>query len=217
VNKVRDESKPNVLLIGDLKNAAWHPLETAGRALEEILQDEFRLTITEEYNDLAALDDKEFPLCISYTDCWKNDLTPRQIAGLLRFVAGGGSLLVIHNGISLQRSFELTQMIGARFTGHPPYQPLSYYGTVHSHPLLEGVQHFTMDEEPYMFDFDPFTKKTVFLEFEFEGKRYPAGWELDYGLGKVIYLQPGHNASSFESESYRRLLLNSALWATNKF
>ncbi|MDB5084456.1 MAG: hypothetical protein JWN30_1342 [Bacilli bacterium] len=204
----------NVLLIGDDTDAPWHPLEPARQELEGILGSEFELVSTEDYNQLAQLDCGQYSLCISYTDCWKRDLAPAQTAGLLRFVAGGGGLLVIHNGISVHRSYELAQMIGARFTGHPPYQPLNYYGAA-DHPLLEGVGNFRVEEEPYQFDFDPFAKKTVFLEFEYEGNRYPAGWEQDFGLGKVVYLQPGHHAQSFQPREYRRLVLNSAIWAAN--
>jgi type 1 glutamine amidotransferase len=116
----------------------------------------------------------------------------------------------------VQCSYELAQMIGARFTGHPSYQRLHDAGTAEGHPLLEGVGDFTMDEEPYLFEFDPFTEKTVFLEFEYEGKRYPAGWEHAYGLGKVVYLQPGHHAPSFQPSDYRRLVLNSARWAARR-
>ncbi len=121
-------------------------------------------------------------------------------------------MLAIHNGISVQRSDVLAQLIGAKFTGHPPYQPLNYYGTAKDHPLLEGVEDFAVDEEPYMFEFDPFANIRIFLEYEFEGKRIPAGWERAYGLGKVVYLQPGHHAPSFKPAAYRRLILNSARW-----
>lgn len=198
-----------VWMVGDATDAPWHPLEPARQEVAAILGDEFQITATEDYDSFEALKIEEYPICISYTDCWKRDLTREQTAGLLRYVAGGGSLLVIHNGISLQRSYELLQMIGAKFTGHPPYQKLAYYGTADNHPLMEGVADFELDEEPYLFEFDPFTKKTVFMEFEFEGKRYPAAWEHAYGLGKVVYLQPGHHAPSFQPEAYRRLVLNS--------
>jgi uncharacterized protein len=208
--------KTNVLLIGDFSDAPWHPLEPARQELEGILGAEFQLTSTEDYTRLARLDRGEFSLCISYADCWNRDLEPEQIAGLLQFVAGGGGLLVIHNGISMQCSNELQQMIGAKFTGHPPYQSLNYFGTAEGHPMLKGVENFTVDEEPYMFDFVPSTKKTVFLELEYEGNRYPAGWEQVYGLGKVVYLQPGHHAPSFKPEAYKRLVLNSARWVTNQ-
>jgi uncharacterized protein len=207
--------KINALLIGDFTEAPWHPLEPARQELESILGSEFRLAATEDYNDLSKLDRQQYALCIAYTDCWNRQPVSEQTAGLLQYVAGGGGLLVLHNGISLQISYELQQMLGARFTGHPPYQLLQYYRSMPNHPLMNGVGDFVLEEEPYMFDFDPFTPKKVVLEFEYEGNRHPAAWELTFGLGRVVYLQPGHHAPSFRPESYRRLVLNSARWVTS--
>ncbi len=209
--------KPNVLLLGDDTRAKWHPLEPVKRQLERILGGEFALAGTEDYRRLAWLDRAEFALCISYADAWDRRPTPEQVGGLLRFVASGGGLLAIHNGISLQQSPELLQMIGARFTGHPPYTRLRYCAPDAEHPVLDGVADFSMEEEPYMFDFAPFADVRGFLEFEWEGKRYPAAWERRYGLGKVVYLQPGHHAPSFQPEMYRRLVLNSARWAVARW
>ncbi|AFC29533.1 hypothetical protein PM3016_2653 [Paenibacillus mucilaginosus 3016] len=209
--------KKKAMLLGDYTDAPWHPLEPARAELEAILGEAFELTATEDYDVLLRLQTEAggYPLCIAYTDCWNRELTKAQTAGLLRYVAGGGGLLVIHNGISLQCSYELLQMIGAEFTGHPPYQKLRYSRTAEGegHPLLEGVEDFELDEEPYLFEPDPFVERRIFLEFEFEGKRLPAGWEHDYGLGRVVYLQPGHHAPSFRPEPYRRLIRNSASWA----
>ncbi|MBD2867333.1 ThuA domain-containing protein [Paenibacillus arenilitoris] len=203
-----------VLLIGDNGEAPWHPLEPARAELEVILGDEFELAVTEDYEQLAGLERERYAAVISYTDCWRRKLPAEQTAGLIRFVAGGGGLLAIHNGISLQASYELAQLIGGKFTDHPPYQPLNYIGATGGHPLLEGVPDFTVDEEPYLFEFDAFTPRNVFLEYEFEGKRYPAAWEHTYGLGKAVYLQPGHNAGSFKPEAYRTLIRNSLRWVT---
>jgi len=204
-----------ILLIGDNHPGAWHPLDPVRQELEQILGGEFQLTVTQNYDDLSSLDTSEFAACISYADIWTRELAPEQIAGLVAFVAGGGGLLAIHNGISLAGSYELLQVMGAKFVGHPPYQPLSYYGTVKEHPLLQGVEDFTVDEEPYQFEFDPFTPRTVLLEFEYAGKRYPAAWEHQYGLGKVVYLQPGHTAVSFKPQAFRQLVLNSARWVVS--
>ncbi|XEC94321.1 ThuA domain-containing protein [Paenibacillus tarimensis] len=200
-----------ILIIGD-NPGEWHPLEPVKHELEEILEANFQLTFTQDYNDLSVLDPGSYAAIISYADIWSRELTSEQKAGLLRFVASGGGLLVIHNGISLAGSYELLQVVGAKFVSHPPYQPLSYYKALDGHPLVQGVEDFTVDEEPYQFEFDPFTPRTVFLEFEFEGTRYPASWEHQYGLGKVVYLQPGHCAESFKPKSFRRLILNCARW-----
>ncbi|REK77583.1 ThuA domain-containing protein [Paenibacillus paeoniae] len=203
-----------LLLIGDNVHSTWHPLEPALQQLQAIAADGFELFPTEDYDTLKTLEQDGFTAVISYTDCWDRPLEAGQVAGLLRFIAGGGGLLVIHNGISLQASHELAGLIGARFTGHPPYQPLTYLPAQEDHPLLEGVQAFTLDEEPYMFEFDAFSPRNVFLEYEFEGSRYPAGWEHRYGLGRLVYLQPGHCSPSFLQDSYRQLILNSIRWVT---
>ncbi|MBM7565060.1 ThuA domain-containing protein [Paenibacillus sacheonensis] len=202
----------NVLLLGDFTDAPWHPLEPARAALQSILEPAFRITATENYDELSRLNPADYPLCISYTDCWNRKPAPEQTAGLLRYVAGGGGLLVIHNGISLQAGDALAQLIGARFTGHPPYQPLRYV-PIGEHPVLGGVDPFDLDEEPYAFELDPLAERTAFLAYEFEGAQHPAGWERSYGLGRVVYVQPGHHAPSFEPASYRRLVLNAAHWA----
>ncbi|MBO7748152.1 ThuA domain-containing protein [Paenibacillus sp. MWE-103] len=203
------------LLLGDFAAAPWHPLEPARAELDAALGPEFALEATEDYDALSRLDHAEHPLCISYADCWDRTPTPAQTAGLLRYVAGGGGLLVVHNGISLQRSPELRQLIGARFTGHPPYQPL-VYRPAEEHPILGGVGEFPLEEEPYRFELDPLAELDVFLAYDFEGERCPAGWARDYGLGRVVYLQPGHHAPSFRPEPYRRLLLNGARWACRR-
>lgn len=215
-NASNEQAGPvRALLLGDFTNAPWHPLEPARLELQAILAPEFELTATEDYAVMGRLSLEDYPLFISYADCWNRPVAPELTAGLLRYAAGGGGLLVIHNGISLQSSSELAQLAGARFTGHPPYQPLRYHPLA-NHPLLEGVEPFALDEEPYMFELDPIGARTEFLAFEFEGNRYPAGWERTYGLGKIVYLQPGHHAPSFKPASYRRLVRNCARWASGR-
>ncbi|WP_042162995.1 ThuA domain-containing protein [Paenibacillus gorillae] len=203
----------NLLLLGDNEKAEWHPLEPARQQLAELLGEAFQLNVTEDYNALSGLSSVAVDAVVSYADCWSRSIEPEQAAGLLSYVAGGGGLLVIHNGISLQNSYELAQLIGGKFTTHPDYQTLHYYRSAPEHPLLQDVSDFTVDEEPYMFEFDSFAPRNVFLEYEFEGKRYPAAWEHRYGLGRVVYLQPGHCEPSFKPEAYRQLIRNSASWA----
>jgi hypothetical protein len=100
-----------VLLIGDDKEAMDHPLELIEKEMEQILAEGIQVTAPNDYEYFARLDTDEYDVYISYTDCWRRDLTAEQTSGLLRFVAGGGGLLVIHNGIFIQRSYELSQVI----------------------------------------------------------------------------------------------------------
>jgi len=202
-----------ILLIGDERQAKWHPLGPMRKRLEQILGGRFRLVAMESDESWPALlDSGEFAACISYADLWKRVPAPRQTAALLKFVAGGGGLLAIHNGISLANAWELLQVIGAKFAGHPPSCELHFRRAADDHPILRGVQNFAMKEEPYRFEFDPCTPRTLLLEYEYEGKRWPSAWEHRYGLGRVVYFHPGHTADSLKPEAAQRFVANSVRW-----
>ncbi|MNY53464.1 Trehalose utilization [compost metagenome] len=70
-----------------------------------------------------------------------------------------------------------------------------------------------MDEEPYRFEFDPFAKVEILLTYTHEGKEWPAAWARSYGLGRVVYLMPGHHSPSFQSETYGKWIQSAGLWA----
>jgi type 1 glutamine amidotransferase len=200
------------ILIGDYLNPPYHPLQKIDEAITEILSDEIEVQSTDDYQYFSASKLQDFQLCISYTDCWDQKIAPEYVAGLVSFVGNGGGLLVIHNGISIQSRFELAQLIGARFTGHPPMQQLIFKVSVPDHPVMTGVEKFEMKEEPYQFDFDPFSDRTTLLEYEYQEKLWPAAWAHHYGMGKVVFLMPGHELQAFQNESYRQIMRQSAQW-----
>ena len=200
------------ILIGDYSNPPYHPLHQIDQIITEILSNEIAVQSTGDYQFFSAAKLKDFQLCISYTDCWDQRIAPQYVAGLLSFVSSGGGLLVIHNGISLQAHYELAQLIGARFTGHPPMEPLEFRVVTPEHEIVAGVEKFEMKEEPYRFEFDTFSDKIIILEYSYEDKFWPAVWAHQYGMGKVVYLMPGHNLEAFKNESYRQIIHQSAHW-----
>ncbi|MBB3112772.1 hypothetical protein FHS18_004874 [Paenibacillus phyllosphaerae] len=208
----------NALLLGDMTNPQYHPLQGAMDELKEIFGETLELTVTEDYGKLRASELAPFDLVISYSDAWQIKKTREEVAGLLSYVSNGGGLLVIHNGISLQCDPELAQLIGGRFTGHPAYTELSFHKVAGAagHEIMQGIEGFTMEEEPYRFDLDPIGERTLLMEYEHEGERWPAAWAHDFGLGRVAYLMPGHHNPSFKNETYRRLIRQAGLWAIRR-
>lgn len=204
--------KKKALLIGNYLNAFYHPLGQVEAMFKEIYQDIAEITTTEDFDVLTSPKMLEYDFCISYADCWEEKLSQAQVSGLINFVNSGRGLIVIHNGISFQQNYEFAQMVGARFTGHPPYCNLKFSVINTRHPITQGIIAFEMEEEPYRFEFDSFSKKTVLVSYLFENKEYPAVWVNSYGLGKVVYLMPGHDPKSFNHPVYRELLVNSAEW-----
>ncbi|TBL73967.1 ThuA domain-containing protein [Paenibacillus thalictri] len=208
----------SALLLGDDTNSKYHPLQAVEQEIIGVFQEHLHIRSTVDRTALEPAQLDSYDLCISYTDSWRVPVSPEQTAGLLAYVSGGGGLLVIHNGISLQARYELTQLAGAKFTGHPPYGPLAFTPAegAEGHEIMQGIAAFEMDEEPYRFDFDPFTEKTVLLEYTHEGAKWPAAWAQEYGLGRVVYLMPGHHVHSFRHDVYRKLIVQSGLWAARR-
>jgi uncharacterized protein len=203
----------NAILVGNYTHPQYHSLQNIDQELSHILADILAIQCTEDYGMFNIKRLEQFDLCISYTDCWDQKVPAEQVAGLISFVSSGGGLLVIHNGISLQSSYELIQLMGAKFTGHPPSRQLQFKIAAPDHIILAGVNEFAMEEEPYQFSFDPFTEKTVLLEYRYEDAVWPAAWAHQYGLGRVVYLMPGHDLNAFMNPMYQQIILNSAGWA----
>ncbi|SFS71187.1 ThuA domain-containing protein [Paenibacillus sp. BC26] len=205
----------HVLVLGDNARAPYHPLINIQEELSAILgEEQYEISYTDNYNSLDADILHACDLFISYTDCWSLPIETEQAAALMQYVHQGGSLLVIHNGISLQSREECVELIGARFTGHPDYQTLDFRFTHAEHPITDGVEPFSLEEEPYMFEFHPAGSVNLLMEYVLEGQRYPAAWTDNRGKGRLVYLMPGHHKPSFLHPASRQLIRNSADWLT---
>jgi type 1 glutamine amidotransferase len=204
------------ILLGDITEFKYHPLQAVEHEITGVFQGHLDMQSTEDREMLNAGSLLAFDLCISYVDRFRIPITSSQTAGLLTYVSGGGGLLIIHNGISLQARYEISQLIGAKFTGHPSYGPLDLYPAASEHEIMQGIGAFSMEEEPYRFDIDHFIETTILLKYSYEGEQWPAAWAHEYGLGRVVYLMPGHCVESFRHPAYRQMILQSGLWALRK-
>lgn len=197
------------IMIGNYSNVEWHPLKGPDKELAEILND-FGVEFTEDYDRFRYDSLSRYDLCIAYTE---NRLTDEQVAGLLTYVLNGGGLLALHNGIVVEARYEAAHLAGGRFRSHPDQKVLTYMPAGSGHVILEGIESFDIMEEPYQFDLDNLLETTLLLEYESEGKKWPAAWAHNYGHGRVVYLSPGHQLASFMVPMYRNLIRRGALWA----
>ena len=79
---------------------------------------------------------------------------------------------------------------------------------------MEG---FALEEERFAVDHAPFTERKVFLTaLSEDGTRVPAGWTVEFGMGRAAYLMPGHTVTAFEDPAYRRLIARTADWLTKQ-
>ncbi|MDF2538320.1 MAG: ThuA protein, partial [Herbinix sp.] len=205
-NKNEMEQLKKIFFLGTV-NAQYHPMEGIDERLTELLTD-FKVTAFRDSKVLEPSKLKDCTVFILYREFNLPALTEDETAALLTYVAEGGALFVLHNGISVQGKSELSQLIGAKFTGHPPYDTLPeifYHREQPSHPIFTGVSDFKMYDEAYQFEMDSFADKEILLSYDFEGSRVPAGWVRGYGKGRMLYLCCGHNKECFFNTEFSRI------------
>lgn len=194
------------LVIGMYDNAMYHLLTGVDAALKKMFL-ELELTVTDQI--MALCEAEQYDCVVSYWDDWKEPIPDRAAEALYRYVERGGSLLLLHNGISLQLQDSLEKMIGGRFTTHPQQEVITF--RMKEHELTAGCGEFSLEEEPYQFELEE-DQKEIFLLYTYRGKEYPAGWRKTFGAGKLVFLMPGHTAEKFACEEYIRLIQNCMDW-----
>ena len=187
----------NILLIGDEKpQAPYHPLSAILPDICKTLEKIGTVTTTNDYTQMGEMELAQFDLVISYSDLYERMKGFDDV--LAGYVEHGGRLLALHTGICVVEEGKLAKAIGGSFITHPPYCQLTYYD-------MSGKAVMTCGEEAYMVrQYDDGNR--IFLEFDYEGKRYPAGWLRQSGRGHAAYLAPGHDARTTGREEFQELL-----------
>ncbi|MBR6706516.1 MAG: ThuA domain-containing protein [Clostridia bacterium] len=193
-----------VLALGTRVNAPYHPFENAEARFMDILRDVCDLECGDDPGALS--DPRGWAGVLSYLDEWKEKPRAEWAAGLTRFVAEGGGLLLLHNGICVQSDPLIEEMIGGRFLNHPAQEEITFTPG----GLLQDCRPFTVKEEPYRFALkDP---GEMILTYDQGGETYPAGWRRTYGKGRVAYLCPGHTGEIFDIPAYRDMIRKCMRW-----
>lgn len=199
----------NCLLVAGGK---WHDIDFARLELLKLLAEDqrIRVRVQEDYSDLQALEQADF--LVTYT-C---DVTPSlaQQEALRSYVQGGRRWLALHGTNSILRFMEdgsidtpnwapvFMDTLGSIFQAHPPIAPYRVQPTGVSHPLVEDIEAFDVEDEQYLVEVTAPIK--VLLDTEFEGRagrfranpwkrsRHPVLYLRELGQGAVCYLTLGH-------------------------
>lgn len=114
-----------------------------------------------------------------------------------------------------------------------------YEAAVADHPVTQGLPpRFALDDELYAMEYldAPGTEPLLTLASEIENSRFISaknavrridgaawsppsrspllGWAKTAGNSRVVYLQPGDSAATFEDPNYRTLVTNALAWTT---
>ncbi len=200
-----------IIVLGDPEGVArYHPVTAQLPALRRALAG---LGITEENLDIrmgreayAAADFAPEALVVNAIDNWSG-LDPGEAASLasrlLVHVAAGGRLLIWHQGLIAKNRPDLLSLGAADFTRHDPQTELRFIPRADAAGGA-GLTGWTAVDEPYEFNFEPWFDSAVevLVDYEYRERLWPIVWSRSFGLGRLVYFGPGHNAASCGPEGF---------------
>jgi type 1 glutamine amidotransferase len=196
----------------------FHDIDFARAELLKLLREneEIRTRVAEDYRDLDALGEAD---CLVTYTC---DVpgTPEQQQALRTFVENGGRWLALHGtnsimqftakGVDTPRDQPvLMETLGSQFMAHPPIGPFKVSVSDPSHPLVEGIDTFEVEDELYLCEYHG--DLHALLETRFTGEApgfVEHAWSEDdprlvmylkrVGKGEVLYLTLGHCRGKYD-------------------
>ncbi|MDT0265331.1 ThuA domain-containing protein [Streptomyces sp. DSM 44915] len=199
------------------------PRETTNLFLPFLDDHGFRVVVEDT---LEAYEDEKL---LSQTDlivqCWTaGDITPGESAGLAAAVRAGTGLAGWHGGIvdAFPADPGYPLLVGGRRVPGAPTgatQLITPAPEHADHPVLAGLDAFTVPAEPYWVHGDPLNDVLATVTFDADETRarpvaIPAVWTRRWGRGRVFVSTLGHDLADFRVPAVRALTERGLLWAS---
>jgi hypothetical protein len=154
------------------------------------------------------------------------EITDVQANMFSECIRKGKPLIVLHHSICAYDDWpEYTNMIGGRYFHKPSiingkeYPASSYIHDLHfkvrivnpDNPVTKGISDFEIFDETYK-GFYVEEDVTPLLTTDEPSSTPTIGWSKTYGKARVVTLQSGHDAPTFENPNFRRLLKQAIEW-----
>jgi len=210
-----------VLVLGE-NTFPFHEIEAKADYFANIL-DDYDVTVTTDRDALTG----EYDVLVDYlTD---STLTDDQLDALLSHVENGGGYVGVHCASDLTSTAaddpdellghreepfpELRELVGGHFLTHPDQSEFGV-DVVGDHPVVAGVEDFTVFDEPYQVEVDD--DLTVLARMDHPDlEDYPVVWTNE-SEGQVAYISLGHTDEAFETDEFVQLLRNAVAWAADE-
>jgi type 1 glutamine amidotransferase len=207
-----------------LLGGQWHNFDAFASAMQTLLGSQgLQVEATYDLDKLSHLAKNQYEIVLSYTclslhepgsdDTAPDQLTKLQIDGLASWVRSGGALLAVHAATVIGASDPaLGELIGGVFVSHPPAFNFTVYPMFGEHPIIAGIEPFTIFDEFYIEKHT--TEVQVHMVAFDRGMAYPMVWSKTEGRGRVAHIAPGHSREVWNLPVYQQLLLQTLDWLT---
>lgn len=190
----------------------YHDIDFARLELLKLLAENqhMRVIVRDNYDDMSAIEHCD--MLVTYT-C---DIVPDEstIALLKSRLQNGLRWFALHGTNSVLQFLEsgkvatppleegLRELLGSQFVGHPPIGEFSVHVTQPDHPLVAGLETFSVCDEQYLLDADSDLVCLLhtrfggsirgFVQRDFVEQDHPVWYIKPCGTGAVLYLTLGH-------------------------
>jgi type 1 glutamine amidotransferase len=165
--------------------------------------------------EAAARSMTEYAALVLYYHHMNDALTESEMAAFRGFVEDGGGVLAVHSATaSYKRTPAYFQILGGRFVGHGPVQPIEVRPVAAGDEVFAGIPPFIIKDELYLHELQPDIR--VHFDALHESKREPMVWTREQGRGRVCYLCPGHRSASMEHGAVQEIVRRGLRWVAGE-
>jgi type 1 glutamine amidotransferase len=212
---VRAAAAPVVLVVADARGFVHDSIPAAQRALVRVgRRHGRRVVVLRLARELTAERLRGADAIAFVQTSGDPPLGPGGRERLVRFVRGGGGLVLLHAAsTAFERWPAWGRMVGARFVRHPPFGPVRV--SVAPDAATRSVpRRFRVPDERYEFDRDPRRSGARVLARQGGGDRRPLAWRRAAGRGRVFVSALGHPGAAWADGDPRLALVAAGLrWA----
>lgn len=201
---------------------AGHGGDSKSPILEKLLADlgGFKVTVLREKDlpKLAKVKAADYDVMLFYGGPQTKEDQERAIE---TFVDEGGGVVALHHA-SANSSKSWIQLIGGRFTGHPPISDVEVILLDQGHPITKGVDgKFKLFDEAYRHQMAKVKLTPLAKLKERPGDKKPDPnldilWTREVGKGRVVYNALGHGKEAWTNPNWQKLVVQSIYWAAGQ-
>jgi hypothetical protein len=201
------------------------PVAASDRYTQVLKESGFDVTVSDSLD--SYLDQALLAATDLVVQCWTTGSISRpQADGLSRAVRSGTGFAGWHGGIvdAFRGEPAYHLMTGGQFVYHPPgfvryeVRPVAERA---DHPVLAGVEAFTITTEQYYLHVDPGNDVLAVTDFvadpgypELAGTVVPVTWTRRWGAGRVFVTAIGHSLADLEVPQVDSMIRAGMAWAT---